>query len=127
MFAIMIIGDNMYSENDVKSLKERINELEDRVEELEKAEHKRKVGKVINLIIKLVILVVTVIVTIKMYQTLNEKVIKPYKEMINSLNNKYTEITDSDAFKNINDLLNSDIFNNGENITNQDWSKIFGQ
>ena len=123
MFAIMIIGDNMYSENDVKSLKERINELEDRVEELEKAEHKRKVGKVI----KLVILVVTVIVTIKMYQTLNEKVIKPYKEMINSLNNKYTEITDSDAFKNINDLLNSDIFNNGENITNQDWSKIFGQ
>jgi hypothetical protein len=125
----------MEYDNDPKSLKERIHELEDRVEKLEKAEHKRKVQKFIGTTIKIAVIVVTVIAMYKTYQMVNEKIIKPYKDMVSSINNKYTEITDSEAYKNINDILNSDIFkgsgsengNNNNNTTNQDWTKIFGQ
>lgn len=123
-------------DSDEKSLKERINELEERVEKLEKAERKRKVEKTIGIIVKIAVIIVTIIAMVKMYQIFNEKIIKPYQDMVGSLSNKYNEITDSDAFKNINEILNSDIFkgNNSENggnnntdITNQDWTKIFGQ
>lgn len=126
----------MEYENDSKSsLRERINELEERVEKLEKAEHKRKVEKFIGTVIKIAIIVATIIAMYKTYQIVNEKIIKPYKDMVSSINDKYTEITDSDAYKNINEILNSDIFkgkdsengNNNNNNTNQDWTKIFGQ
>ena len=86
-----MIGDNMEYENDSRSLKERINELEERVEKLEKAEHKRKVEKFIGTIIKIAIIVFTVIAMYKTYQMVNEKIIKPYKDMVSSINNKYTE------------------------------------
>ena len=67
---------------------EKIKELTERVEKLEKAEHKRVIKRRIEIITKIVIAVIVIVLVIIGYIYVNNTIIKPYKEKIDYVNEK---------------------------------------
>ena len=67
---------------------EKIRELTERVEKLEKAEHKRVIKRRIEIITKIVIAVIVIVLLIIGYIYVNNTIIKPYKEKIDYVNEK---------------------------------------
>ncbi len=67
---------------------EKIKELTERVEKLEKAEHKRVIKRRIEIITKIVIAVIVIVLLIIGYIYVNNTIIKPYKEKIDYVNEK---------------------------------------
>ena len=67
---------------------EKIRELTEKVEKLEKAENKRIVKKRISIITKVIVLVVILILLFIGYNYVNNTIIKPYKEKIDYVNEK---------------------------------------
>ena len=70
------------------SSEEKIRELTERVEKLEKAEHKRVIKRRIEIITKIVIAVIVIVLLIIGYIYVNNTIIKPYKEKIDYVNEK---------------------------------------
>lgn len=70
------------------STEEKIRELTERVEKLEKAEHKRVIKRRIEIITKIVIAVIVIVLLIIGYIYVNNTIIKPYKEKIDYVNEK---------------------------------------
>lgn len=62
---------------------EKIKELNERIEVLEKAEHKRIVKKRIAITFNIIKVLIIVIILIKVYL-----IVKPYKEKIDNIENK---------------------------------------
>ena len=67
---------------------EKIRELTDRVEKLEKAENKRIIKRRIEIITKVVIGIIILILLFMAYNYVNTTIIKPYKEKIDYVNEK---------------------------------------
>lgn len=67
---------------------EKIRELTERVEKLEKAENKRIIKRRIEIITKAVIALIVIILLIIGYIYVNNTIIKPYKEKIDYVNEK---------------------------------------
>ena len=71
---------------------EKIKELTERIEQLEKAENKRKLKRNIKITIKVIeILAILTIILITYYQ-INTKLIKPYKDKIDYLEEKINTV-----------------------------------
>ncbi len=73
------------------SNEEKIIELTKRVEELEKAENKRIKKKKIKIAYELTKIAIIVGALLYGYIYINVKVIKPYKEKVDAINNKVDE------------------------------------
>jgi hypothetical protein len=86
-----------------EELRERIEELEDRVDELEGREHRRKVFGIVKLCIKLVILGLVIFGIWKVYSYVNNIIVKPLNNVIEST----SEITNTINFSNISDWFKS--------------------
>ena len=71
---------------------EKIRELTDRIEVLEKAENKRIVKRRIETITKVVIALIILILLLIGYIYVNNKFIKPYKEKIDYVNDKIEDV-----------------------------------
>lgn len=67
---------------------EKIKELTERVEKLEKAENKRIIKRRIEIITKIVIGIIIIILLFMAYNYVNNTIIKPYKEKIDYVNEK---------------------------------------
>ena len=67
---------------------EKIRELTERVERLEKAENKRIIKRRIEIITKAVIALIVIILLIIGFVYVNNTIIKPYKEKIDYVNEK---------------------------------------
>lgn len=67
---------------------EKIQELSERIEKLEKAEKKRIISKRIEIITKIVITAIILIILYVTYNYINNNYIKPYKEKIDNVNDK---------------------------------------
>ena len=67
---------------------EKIRELTERVEKLEKAENKRIIKRRIEIITKAVIALIVIILLIIGFVYVNNTIIKPYKEKIDYVNEK---------------------------------------
>ena len=67
---------------------EKIRELTERVEKLEKAENKRIIKRRIEIITKSVIALIVIILLIIGFVYVNNTIIKPYKEKIDYVNEK---------------------------------------
>ncbi len=67
---------------------EKIRELTERVEKLEKAENKRIIKRRIEIIIKVVVGIIMLILLFMAYNYVNNTIIKPYKEKIDYVNEK---------------------------------------
>ena len=67
---------------------EKIRELTERVEKLEKAENKRIIKRRIEIITKVVIGIIMLILLFMAYNYVNNTIIKPYKEKIDYVNEK---------------------------------------
>ena len=70
------------------STEEKIRELTERVEKLEKAENKRIIKRRIEIITKIVIGIIIIILLFMAYNYVNNTIIKPYKEKIDYVNEK---------------------------------------
>ena len=70
------------------STEEKIMELTERVEKLEKAENKRIIKRRIEIITKVVIGIIILILLFMAYNYVNTTIIKPYKEKIDYVNEK---------------------------------------
>ena len=68
---------------------EKIKELTERIEVLEKAEHKRIIKKRIELTYKLIKILIIIIIIFMLYSY-----IKPYKEKIDNIENKVNTVED---------------------------------
>ena len=71
---------------------EKIRELTERIEVLEKAEHKRILKRKIEIITKIVITLIILILLFIGYIYVNNKFIKPYKEKIDYVNEKVEDV-----------------------------------
>ena len=71
---------------------EKIRELTERVEKLEKAEHKRVVKRRIEIISKIIIIIVVLALLYMAYVYVNNNYIKPYKEKIDSASEKIEKV-----------------------------------
>ncbi len=71
---------------------EKIRELTERVEKLEKAENKRIIKRRIEIIIKVVVGIIMLILLFMAYNYVNNTIIKPYKEKIDYVNDKVETI-----------------------------------
>ena len=71
---------------------EKIRELTERVERLEKAENKRIIKRRIEIITKAVIALIVIILLIIGYIYVNNTIIKPYKEKIDYVNEKVDKV-----------------------------------
>lgn len=71
---------------------EKIRELTERIEKLEKAENKRILKRRIEIGTKVVISLVIVVLLIMTYIHINNTIIKPYKEKIDYVNEKVDNV-----------------------------------
>ena len=71
---------------------EKIRELTERVEKLEKAENKRILKRRIEIGTKIVIGLIIVILLVVAYIHINNTIIKPYKEKIDYVNEKVDKV-----------------------------------
>ena len=71
---------------------EKIRELTERVEKLEKAENKRIIKRRIEIITKAVIALIVIILLIIGFVYVNNTIIKPYKEKIDYVNEKVDNV-----------------------------------
>ena len=71
---------------------EKIRELTERVEKLEKAENKRILKRRIEIGTKIVIGLIIVILLVVAYIHINNTLIKPYKEKIDYVNEKVDKV-----------------------------------
>ncbi len=83
---------------------EKINELTERIEILEKRERKRIIKRRIEITFKIIKTITIIIVLFMAYNYINNTYIKPYKEKIDYINDKIDTVDNL-----INDRLN--IFN----------------
>ena len=88
------------------SNEEKIIELTERIEKLEKAENKRIIKSKIKTIYEIVKIVLIVSIFIYGYVYINNTVIKPYKEKVDYINNKIDTVENFvedkfDSFKNL--------------------------
>ena len=81
---------------------EKIQELTERIEKLEKAEKKRIIKRRIAIITKLIITIIILILLYQGYNYVNNTYIKPYKEKID-----YVDDTLNQAENIIDDKLNN--------------------
>ena len=70
----------------------KIQELEERIAKLEKAENKRIRKKRITIIIKIIYLLIIIILIILGYSYLNNKIIKPYQNKVDYVNEKVNNV-----------------------------------
>ena len=77
-------------------LKDKIKELESRINRLEKLENKRKTLRIIKTIIRLIILLIILFALLIGYNYVNETFIKPYKETIVEIKEKYNDVKNYD-------------------------------
>lgn len=75
--------------------KERIDELEARLSRLEKIENKRKTLRIVHILIKLIIYIAIAVALLMEYNYINNKYIKPYKETVDEIKEKYDSIKDT--------------------------------
>ena len=71
---------------------EKIRELTERIEKLEKAENKRILKRRIEIGTKIVIGLIIVILLVVAYIHINNTIIKPYKEKIDYVNEKVDKV-----------------------------------
>lgn len=71
---------------------EKIRELTERVEKLEKAENKRIIKRRIEIGTKIVIGIIILVLLIMAYIHVNNTIIKPYKEKIDYVNDKVDKV-----------------------------------
>ena len=71
---------------------EKIRELTERVEKLEKAENKRIIKRRIEIGTKIVIGIIILVLLIMAYIHINNTIIKPYKEKIDYVNEKVDKV-----------------------------------
>ena len=71
---------------------EKIRELTERVEKLEKAENKRIIKRRIEIGTKIVIGIIILVLLIMAYIHINNTIIKPYKEKIDYVNEKVDNV-----------------------------------
>ncbi len=71
---------------------EKIRELTERIEKLEKAENKRVLKRKIEIGTKIVIGLIIVILLVVAYIHINNTIIKPYKEKIDYVNEKVDKV-----------------------------------
>ena len=71
---------------------EKIRELTERVEKLEKAENKRIIKRRIEIGTKIVIGIIILVLLIIAYIHVNNTIIKPYKEKIDYVNEKVDKV-----------------------------------
>ena len=71
---------------------EKIRELTERIEKLEKAENKRIVKRRVQIISKIIIYLIILIILFMGYTYLNNNFIKPYKEKVDYVNNKVDSV-----------------------------------
>ena len=74
---------------------EKIKELTERIEKLEKIEHKRMVKNRIKIIFGIIKYIVIIAFLYFGYNYINEKYIKPYKEKIDYVDNKVNNVESS--------------------------------
>lgn len=71
---------------------EKIRELTERVEKLEKSEYRRVVKRRIEIITKVVIGLIIIVLLVMAYIHINNTIIKPYKEKIDYVNEKVDNV-----------------------------------
>lgn len=71
---------------------EKIRELTERIEKLEKAEHRRIVKRRIEIITKVVIGLIVLVLLFMAYVHINNTIIKPYKEKVDYVNEKVDKV-----------------------------------
>lgn len=94
----------METEKKIKELEDQVEILQFKVKKLEGIETRRQIKKNINFVLKLIFLFVIIFVGWQIYNRINEKYIKPYKETIDKIDEFYDKTKD-------NKLLDK-IFNN---------------
>ena len=80
----------------MKELEDRIEELEERIKVLEKTEKRRQRMKLAGILVRIFIFSFIVVAIWYGYNYVNSKYIKPYKEKIDTIEEKY------DSIKNLN-------------------------
>ena len=73
-------------------MEEKIEELTRRIEKLEKEENKRQTKKKLKIAIEIGKILTIIIIILIAYININNKIIKPYKEKIDYVENKVTDI-----------------------------------
>lgn len=84
-------------------LEDRVKKLEKRVKVLENDLNKRRRNKAINVIVKLIIIIIICIGLYYGYNYVNEKYIKPYKNMMNELKEVKNNVS---SLKDYNSVIN---------------------
>lgn len=85
---------------------EKINELTKRIEILEAAENKRITKRKIKIAYELAKIIILIVILLSAYLYINSKVIKPYKEKVDYINDKVNNVQNFvedkfNSFKNI--------------------------
>ncbi len=73
-------------------MEEKIRELTERIEKLEKAEHKRVVKRRIEIGAKIVFWLALIVFLVLAYIHINNTIIKPYKEKIDFVDEKVDKV-----------------------------------
>lgn len=80
----------------MKELEDRIEELEERIKTLEKTEKRRKRMRTAGILVRIFIFAFVIVALWYGYNYVNTKYIKPYKEKMDTIEEKY------DSIKNLN-------------------------
>ena len=90
---------------EVQELQNKIKELENRLERLEKIENKRKTLTLIKILIKVVIVIAILIGIWVGYNYVNNTYIKPYKETMEEIKETYDNIKSPNLSFDIDSIL----------------------